>query len=69
VILCFTSDKWEQVNALQNRLAVSSGDLIRLAVGSYLYNDGPFAVSLTELSEIFAAEKIRKTLATLITPE
>jgi hypothetical protein len=57
VILCFTSDKWEQVNALQNRLAVSSGDLIRLAVGSYLYPSGLYALSLTELSEVFAAER------------
>jgi hypothetical protein len=56
-ILCFSGDKWERINALQNRLNISTGDFIRLVAGSYLYPSGPFAVSLTNLATVFAAER------------
>jgi hypothetical protein len=37
---CFKPEYWEELNALQNRLNISTGDLMRLFICSYLFPSG-----------------------------
>jgi hypothetical protein len=40
MVFCFKPGYWEELNALQNRLNISTGDLMRLFICSYLFPPG-----------------------------
>jgi hypothetical protein len=54
---CFKPQYWEELNALQNRLNISTGDLMRLLLCSYLFPSGDTALPLKGLAAVFTERK------------
>jgi hypothetical protein len=54
---CFKPRYWEELNALQNRLNISTGDLMRLFICSYLFPSGNTALPLKDLAAVFTERK------------
>jgi hypothetical protein len=57
MVFCFKPGYWEELNALQNRLNISTGDLMRLFICSYLFPSGKTALSLKDLAAVFTERK------------
>jgi hypothetical protein len=57
MVFCFKPDYWEELNALQNRLNISTGDLFRLFICSYLFPSGKAAFPLKDLAAVFTERK------------
>jgi hypothetical protein len=57
MVFCFKPGYWEELNALQNRLNISTGDLMRLFICSYLFPTGKAALSLKDLAAVFTERK------------
>jgi hypothetical protein len=53
MVFCFKPDYWEKLNALENRLNISTGDLMRLFICSYLFPSGKTALPLKDLAAVF----------------
>jgi hypothetical protein len=57
LVFCFKPEYWEAVNSLQNRLNMSTGDLVRLFICSYLFPSGKTALPLKDLASVFTERK------------
>jgi hypothetical protein len=57
MVFCFKPRYWEELNALQNRLNISTGDLMRLVICSCLYPSGKTALPLKDLAAVFTERK------------
>jgi hypothetical protein len=57
IVFCFKPGYWEELNALQNRLNISTGDLLRLFICSYLFPSGKLALPLKDLAAVFTERK------------
>jgi hypothetical protein len=57
MVFCFKPDYWEELNALQNRLNISTGDLMRLFICAYLFPSGKTALPLKNLAAAFTERK------------
>jgi hypothetical protein len=57
MVFCFKPGYWEELNALQNRLNISTGDLLRLFICSYLFPSGKTALYLKDLAAAFTERK------------
>ena len=57
MVFCFKPTYWEELNALQNRLNISTGDLMRLFICSYLFPSGKTALHLKDLAAVFTERK------------
>jgi hypothetical protein len=57
MVFCFKPGYWEELNALQNRLNISTGDLMRLFICSYLFPSGKIALRLKDLAAAFTERK------------
>jgi hypothetical protein len=57
MVFCFKPDYWETINALRNRLNISTGDLMRLFICSYLFPFRKTALPLKDLAAVFAERK------------
>jgi hypothetical protein len=57
MVFCFKPSYWEELNALQNRLNISTGDLMRLFLCSYLFPSGKAALPLNGLAAAFTERK------------
>jgi hypothetical protein len=57
MVFCFKPSYWEELNALENRLNMSTGDLMRLFISSYLFPSGKVALSLKDLAAVFTERK------------
>jgi hypothetical protein len=57
MVFCFKPEYWGRINALQNRLNISTGDLMRLFICSYLFPSGKTALPLKDLAAVFAERK------------
>jgi hypothetical protein len=57
MVFCFKPDYWEEMNTLQNRLNISTGDLMRLFICSYLFLSGNTALRLKDLAAVFTERK------------
>jgi hypothetical protein len=57
MVFCFKPGYWEELNALQNRLNISTGDLIRLFICSYLFPSGKATLPLKDLAAVFTERK------------
>jgi hypothetical protein len=68
MVLCFKPDYWEMMNALQNRLNISTGDLMRLFICSYLFPSGKTALPLKDLAAVFTERKAWQYNITLTRP-
>jgi hypothetical protein len=57
MVFCFKPGYWDELNALQNRLNISTGDLLRLFICSYLFPAGKTALPLKDLAAVFTERK------------
>jgi hypothetical protein len=57
MVFCFKPAYWEELNALQNRLNISTGDLMRLLLCSYVFPSGKTALPLKDLASVFTERK------------
>ncbi|MDR1597265.1 MAG: hypothetical protein LBR99_06130 [Treponema sp.] len=57
MVFCFKPAYWEELNALENRLNISTGDLMRLVLCSYLFPSGRVALPLNSLAAAFTERK------------
>jgi hypothetical protein len=57
MVFCFKPAYWEELNALQNRLNISTGDLMRLFICAYLFPSGKTALRLKDLAAVFTERK------------
>jgi hypothetical protein len=57
MVFCFKPVYWEELNALQNRLNISTGDLMRLFICSCLFTSGTTALRLKNLASVFSERK------------
>jgi hypothetical protein len=57
MVFCFKPGYWEELNALQNRLNISTGDLMRLFICSCLFPSGKTALPLKDLAAAFTERK------------
>jgi hypothetical protein len=56
-MLFFTGANWERLLPVQTRYNISTSDVMRLVLGSYLYPSGKAAFLLPNLAEIFLTER------------
>jgi hypothetical protein len=57
MVFCFKPGYWEEMNAIENRLNISTGDLMRLFICSYLFPSGKTALRLKDMAAVFAERK------------
>jgi hypothetical protein len=57
MVFCFKPAYWKELNALENRLNISTGDLMRLFLCSYLFPTGKAALPLNGLAAVFTERK------------
>jgi hypothetical protein len=57
IMIFFTGANWERLLPVQTRYNISTSDVMRLVLGSYLYPSGKAAFPLPNLAEIFLTER------------
>jgi hypothetical protein len=68
MVFCFKPAYWKELNALENRLNISTGDLMRLFLSAYLFPSGKTALPLKDLATVFTERKAWQYNITLTRP-